>query len=209
MDASLQVQFDAQPGLSFGQGEDRSVTLTLIDTNTATPINLTGGVVQVSLPLSGGGSIKRTNTGPLVNAAQVVVAVGSAAGYISLPDHGLVTGDPIQVAVVSGSLPSPLAVLTNYLVQTIDNNNFYITDTSGNIISLTTQGSGSFNLVNSNDIQITTGDLGKVTFNLRALVSAMVNAGLMQDFQVSYTLSGKTRIAVLSAQLDCTAQPVP
>lgn len=209
MEVNPLVLFDAAPGLQFVQGEDRQIAVTLTDEETGLPINLTGGQFGINMPLQGGGSVKRSTLGPLILSTQVVVPSGSVPyGYIALTDHGLVTGDPVQAAVVSGSLPAPLAALTNYLVKTIDVNNFYITDLSGSIISLTSQGSGSFNLVNSNDVQIVSGDLGQVTFNLRALVSQVCNAAIAQDFQAQYLLSGKTRIIVIKNLLDVQNQPV-
>lgn len=209
MDANIKVLFDATPVLQFVQGEDRQINLTLQDENSNLPINLTGAQFGMNLPLQGGGSVKRSTLGPIVLSSQVVVPGGSVPkGYITLPDHGLVTGDPITLVLISGSLPAPLTVLTSYLVQTIDVNSFYITDLSGNVISLTSQGSGSFNLVNANDVQVVSGDLGQVTLNLRGLVSQVCNAALAQDFQVQYTLSGKTRILVLQNLLDVLNQPV-
>lgn len=209
MDSNIKILFDGKEVLYFVQGEDRTVQVVAIDMNTGLPINLTGGVFGINFPLQGGGSIKRTTLGPLIQSSDVVIPSGMVPnGYIKLTDHGLVTGDPIQAAVVSGGLPAPLAASTNYLVRTIDNNSFYITDTAGVIISLTTQGTGSFNLVNSNDIQIATGDLGKVTLNLRAPVSQVVNAYCAQDFQVLIDLSSELRIKVLKNLLDCVFQPV-
>lgn len=203
------IFFDAQSVLKFNQGEDRQINVTLIDLNTNLPINLTGAQFGINFPLQNGGSIKRSTLGPLIESSDVVVPGGSVPnGYIKLPDHGLVTGDPIQLEVVSGGLPAPLAISTNYLVKTIDLDSFYITDSAGSVISLTSQGTGSFNLVNSNDIQIVSGDLGQVTLNIRAAVSQVVNAAIAQDFQADYILSGKIRILILKNALDVQNQPV-
>jgi hypothetical protein len=210
MDADLLVKFDNMNGLTFVQGEDRSIVVTLQNKNDYKPIDLTDAVVAINLPLSGGGSIKRTTLGPKILFSQVVVPSGSVPkGYISLIDHGLVTGDPVTLVIVSGGLPSPLAVLTDYLIQTIDKNNFYIADTNGNVISLISQGSGSFNIVND-DLSIDSpAILGQFTFDLRALVSSSTKDGLAQDLQVQYIKDGKTRIEVLSNLLDVYIQPNP
>lgn len=209
MDTSVGVKFDGNQGLSFTQGEDRLVLVTVFDIPSNLPINLTGGQAGINFPLQGGGSVKRLTSGPIVNTSGVVLPAGQN-GYIHLPDHGLITGDPIQVAVIGGGvLPTPLAPATPYLIQTIDKDNFYFTDTTGAIVSLTDQGSGSFTITNSTDLQIPAGDLGEIMLNLRALVSAQINAALAQPFQVEITLAGKTRIVPIVGHLDVTAQPVP
>lgn len=201
------VKFDGNLALTFNQGEDRTILITVFDQNTGIPINLTGGVVGLNLPLQGGGSIKRTSGIVSVPYSGVTIAPAST---ITLADHGFVSGDPIQVAAQGGgSLPSGLMPSTDYLISVIDVNTFQITDTSGNIIALTTQGTVGFTIQNSNDLQIVSGDLGQATLNLRADVSAEVNAALAQTFQFEYVLSGKTRIVVIPYQLDVTAQPVP
>jgi hypothetical protein len=207
MDPILQVAFDGLPGLQFNQGEDRTILITLVNQTTGIPINLTGSVVGLNLPRQGGGNIKRTSGVVAVPYLGVNI---NPTNTITLPDHGFVTGDPIQVAAQGGgTLPGGLATLTNYLVVVIDNNTFSLIDTSGNPIVLTTQGTVGFNITNSNDLALVSGDLGQATLNLRALVSADANAALAQNFQFQYTLSSKTRIVVIAAQLDVIAQPDP
>lgn len=207
VDQNLLVLFDGEPELDFVQGEDRELNMLIRDSRTGLPIDLTGAIVGVNLPRQDGGSIKRTTLGPLVLSTEIVIPAHDP-GYVQLPDHGLVTGDPVTLVVVTGSLPSPLAPSTSYLVKVIDLDSFYITDLNGNVIPLTSQGSGSFNLVNANDVQIETGDLGKVIFALRSPVTQLVNAAIAQDFQVEFTIAGKIRIAVLKNLLDVDQQPV-
>jgi hypothetical protein len=205
MDPLLQVYFDGCPGLQFNQGEDRTITISVINAQTKAPISLAGAIVGFNLPLQGGGNVKRTNGPVSVGFAAVNI---TPANSFTLPDHGFVTGDPVQVAAqVGGTLPGGLAPATNYLINVIDVNTFQITDTSGNVIPITTQGTIGFAITNSNDLVLVSGDLGQVTFNLRADVSEAVNAALSQNCQFQYTLSNKTRIAIISSQLDVMAQP--
>lgn len=212
MDINLGVQFDNSVGLEFVQGEDRSILITLYDVCTLTPVDLTSATVGLNLPLQGGGSIKRT-TGPVsIPTSDVTVPSPSGIGFVALTDHGFVTGDPVQVAAVgAGVLPTPLVTAIAYTIQTIDVNSFYFVDAGGNVINLTDQGSGSFDVNNTTDLVINGGTaiLGKVTFNLRDLVSEAANALLAQTFQVSYTVGGRIRIAVIQNLLDVLFQPVP
>jgi hypothetical protein len=206
------VNFGGYSGMRFTQGEALTISIVLFDLWTNLPIDLTDAVVNLNLPLQGGGSIKRT-TGPVtINSSQVVVPnpPGTPVGYVNLTDHGFVTGDPVQVAVVGGgTLPTPLAPSTNYLIKTIDVNNFEFTDTSGNAISLTTQGSGQFNINNTTDLVIANATMGQVTLTLRSLVTAAANALLAQNFQIGYSNTSTTRIMVLQNLLDVLFQPVP
>jgi hypothetical protein len=205
------ANFDGNPGIQFCQGEDRSILMTLYDQVSGQPVDLATGspVVEINLPLNGGGSIKRT-TG--VVTALCANVSPTPANSVSLTDHGFVTGDPVEVAATGGStLPGGLTASTPYLINVLDNNDFQFTNpTTGAVISLTSQGSGSFTITNTTpDLAITTGLLGQVTFTLRALVSAAVNAGLAQSFQVSFTISGLTRIVVVQNLLNILNQPVP
>lgn len=208
MDIQIGIAFDDKPGLCFNQGEDRSIIMTLYDAEFKTPVNLSvsGTVVGLNLPLQGGGSIKRTS-GPVT--AQCANVTTTPMNSVLLTDHGFVTGDPVQVAAVGGgTLPGGLAPSTPYLVEVLDLNTFSFTDTSANVIALTSKGVGAFSITNANDVQIITGDLGQVQLNLRSLVTAAVNPAYSQNFQVEYVISGKTRIAILHALLDVDNQPV-
>lgn len=206
-DANLSVNFDGECDLVFVQGEDRTILVGLTNLTPLLPQNLTGATVGINLPRQGGGSIKRTTGTTEVLAANVAITPGNVC---TLVDHGLVTGDPVTLtAAPGGTLPGGLAPATQYLIKVLDNNTFQITDTSGNVIALTTQGTVGFLITNSVDVTLNSGDLGQFTFNLRALVSAAVNAQLAQTCQVQYTLSSKTRIALVENLLDVYVQPVP
>lgn len=207
------VRFNNDIGITFVQGDARQFNCVLYNPNTAQPYDLTGATIGINFQRDGGGSIKRTN-GP-VNAlsAQVVIANGTVGiGFVEFPDHGFVTGDPVQVAS-TGTLPAPLITATNYTIVTIDNDNFYFADTSGNIISLTSQGSGGFAITNSNDIQLgVTPTLGQFIFNLRSDVSLDANPMLAQTFQVNVVLSATPNlknILLVQDLLDIYAQPAP
>lgn len=208
----LAVKFNSCDGLNFVQGDMRVFSGVVYDPKTAQPADLTGSIISLNLPRDSGGSIKRTNAFIAVAQAQVIVPpTAETYGYIAQPDHGLVTGDTLQYQT-SGTLPAPLAPTTNYKVQVIDNDNFYVTDTSGVIISLTDQGTvGGFTYKNLVDLVLgTTPVLGQFTFNMRAPVSGATNAALAQDFQVNYTnAAGSIQIILIQKVLDVYPQPVP
>lgn len=198
--------------LSFAQGEFVTFSMNFFDLCTLLPLDLTGAVVTLGLPLSGGGSIKRT-TGPVpVNSTQILIPNPPATpiGIVSFPDHGFVTGDPVSVAPVGmGVLPSPLAISTPYTISVIDVNSFEFADAVGNIISLTDQGSGQFNITNAVDLTVMTPTFGACQFVLRSPVSQAANPLLAQSFQVGYSNTSTSRIQVLTGLLDVFFQPVP
>lgn len=207
----LGINFNGCSSLTFVQGEALTFIVGFLNLATLQPIDLTGATVILNLPLQGGGSIKRTSGPVLVNSSQVMVPnpPETPAGYVNFTDHGFVTGDPVQVSVVGGgTLPSPLAPATNYLIKVIDVNNFEFTDTSGNIISLTTQGVGQFNINNTTDLVISNPTFGQATFVLRSPVSLAANALLAQNFQVGYSNVDTTVIQVIPHLLDVYFQPV-
>lgn len=209
LDSDLCIRFsNNQPRLSFVQGEDRTVAIVVSDKNTGEPIDLTSTVMQLSIPRNNGGTIKR-NSAP-IKVLSTQVAAG-APGTVAMTSHGLVGGDPVTVAPNSAStLPAGLAISTPYLVAVIDNNTFSFTDAGGVPITLTTVGTGSFNITNTAaDITVDVPTLGHAVLNLRALVSAAANDALAQDMQLGITVAGKTRIAVLKNALDVYAQADP
>lgn len=205
-DPVVQIAFDGNPGLSFCQGEYRTVLLTFVNKLTGIPINLTG-TVSVNFSQQGGGTVKRSTAGVNIPASQVNI---TPANTLTLQDHGFVTGDTIQVAAqAGGALPGGLSALTNYLVVAIDLNTFSLTDSSGNAIVLSSQGTIGLVATLQNDVTISNATLGQVSLVLRNQVTAVVNAALAQDFQVGYVNSNEPRIAVIQGQLDVLAQPAP
>lgn len=202
MDLNFGITFDGRNGISFTQGEDRTIQLFFINNTDGTPINLTGAVVGMNFAQQAGGVVKRLSGAISLTAAAVVPAVG-----VTLADHGLVTGDPVTLA--GAALPAPLVAATPYLVKVVDVNTFGFTDATGAPITLTTAGTGSFTMTNAADLIVTTPTAGNATLNLRGLVSAAIAAGLGQDFQATVLTGGKFRIVVEKNNLDVTPQPDP
>lgn len=215
MNNSLDVRFAMNGcgcnGLGFTQGEFITYTLTFFNPSATAPIDLTDAVVDLNLPLQGGGSIKRTSGPVVVNSSQIEIPNPPATpiGIVSFTDHGFVTGDPIMVAPVgAGVLPSPLVISTPYTISVIDVNSFEFADANGVVISLTDQGTGQFNINNTTDLVITTPAFGVCTFVLRSPVSLAANALLAQSFQVGYANALTNRILILRNILDVYFQPV-
>ena len=206
LDAKPRILFDGDCGMSFTQGEDRTIDVTFVDRISGEPINLTGAGVFVNFPRSGGGTIKRTSA-PLPISATFVTP--GSPGSISYLGHRLVTGDPVTLTLTSGALPSPLAAATPYLVQEIDPDTFTLLGSDGSTITILTQGTGSFSLANASDLTITNAASGIATLVLRSEVTLAIDAGLGQAFQAGYILSGKIRIVPIIGVLDVYAQPDP
>lgn len=207
MDIQVGVLFDNNPGIQLTQGEDRTIVMTLFSQGYSTPVNLTGAVVGANFPYQGGGNIKRTSG---LVAVPTVGVNPNTANSVTLNDHGFVTGDPVTVAAIgSGVLPAGLAPATPYTISVIDLNTFQFLDATGAVVTMTSKGSGSFSIFNANDVVISNASLGQVTLSLRAAMTLFMNAALAQNFQVEFTVGGKTRISVLNALLDVLNQPEP
>lgn len=80
-------------------------------------------------------------------------SINTTTDRITLTDHGLATGDMVSFLIVSGGLPSPFTVLTNYFVIKIDADTFQLATTyanavfAGTAIDITTTGSGRWELI--------------------------------------------------------------
>jgi len=209
MDTKPTILFDGLPGINLTQGEDRTIAITVTDaSNNGLPINMTGAIVDMNLPLLGGGNIHRANFGLLIAPSEI--SPTGTPPLFTVEDHGFVSFDPVQFSVTSPSvLPGGISASTTYYVQTIDVNTFYLTtDVAGLVpVVLTTVGTGTFAMqVFPSDISVTSGDLGVVALTLRAAVTQVINDGLAQDMQFSYMLSGKTRVVVVPSWLDVMPQ---
>jgi hypothetical protein len=206
--SGLAVKFNQCDTLAFTQGDGpRQFACVLYDPRTALQAILAGSTLSLNFPRQGGGSVKRSTAPIQVAQAAVIVPQGGPPGYISLPDNGLCDGDKFQLTT-SGTLPTPLALATNYLVETIDNDTFYLTDLSGNIIQISDQGSGGFTMTSQFQDIVVSGT--QFLLNLRSSWSLFVNAALAQTPQLSYTdPSNNQQIVIIRNQLDVFAQPVP
>jgi hypothetical protein len=199
MDPTIGVTFDGQPRISLVQGEDRTIQLEFRDVVKQLPINLTGGYVTMRLPSQGDAPILRSSLPQVIPTAQVSVPNDT----ITSISHGFVTGDPVTVTT-SGTFPAPLAVSTNYLVQVVDDDTFQLSDVSGSLINITSQGTGAV-LVLCPDITVDTGDQGTASVTLRALVTAALEPDEGQSFMVGINIGGKQRYVIVSNELDVAA----
>jgi len=182
--------------LTFVAGEDRSIAILLHDAATHNPIDLTGITVQLTLPREGGGHVKR-DSGPLTIPMSAIVA-----NHLYLPDHGLVSGDPVTFV---GELPDPLMDSTTYFVSVVDLNRIGLTGPGGTPIvfgTTTAPGAGPFAMLNQVDLTLGTPILGQAMWHLRKEVSLAVNSGLSQTFYLGYSLDGSQRWTMLSGRLD-------
>lgn len=117
--------------------------------------------------------VRRTGVGTLTSGVWTggslpTFTVNTGTDVITRVDHGLVTGDRIQVRT-TGTLPAPLVVATTYFVIRLDDDTFKLAETLGdahgeNPLDLTTAGTGthSFVLVIVANVQPATG-LQRVT----------------------------------------------
>lgn len=198
----ISATFNGAPGLSFVQGEDRTIAIEMRDLAAAGPLDLTGSVLRVAFLAAAGGSIRRSN-GALVMAP---AALSVSTGVFTKADHGLVSGDPVTFTT-AGTLPSPLAVSTPYLVVVIDPNTFSLTDASGNPIPTTTAPIGNLSMTVTGDMVLASPlTSGLATLTLRALVTSAVQPGLSQSFQVELIQSNRMRVIIEANELDVYPQ---
>lgn len=109
-----------------------------------------------------------TQPNPLTFAALTVTSVNSSADTLTSVAHGLLTGDgPVQLET-AGTLPAPLALLTNYWVIVVDADHVKLAETYVN----TGGGQGSTNPTTPIDLT----DAGFDNFTIAA-TAATVRAG--------------------------------
>lgn len=200
MDADIKVCFDGQDGLSFIQGEDRTVTLCFTDRHTGMPVDLSGGYVSLILPRLDGTDIVRTSQAYALTSA--LVSLSPAPGVITFPNHGLVTGD--SLVFTGASLPAPLVAATSYRAKVLDSNTLSLTDGSGNPITLTSVGSGSFSFTAAYTAINAVPQTGCALVTLTSAATSQVAAGRAQSVEVDLLAGGQHRSCVLAGALDVT-----
>lgn len=206
-DALLKIRFDGnQPRLSFVQGEDRTIGLSISDDLSGHAVDLTGASLQVAFLGLDGRALKRRSAGLAVASA----SVAPSTGVLTAVGHGLVTGDIVRVAATAGStLPGGLAPGIDYLVSSLTADTFMLLTTAGAAVALTNAGAGSLEVTSTN-LAIDDAAGGHAVLNLPAALTAEVVDGQMQDLQVSIrSAAGMVRIAVIKGCLDVYPQAVP
>jgi hypothetical protein len=200
-DNDIVATFNGRCVVSFVQGEDRAIAVSLRDCETGVPLDLTGAGVHFEFVGTLGQPVRRFSDLLVLGVVDVAPGVPFA-----LPNHGLVTGDPVKF---TGGVPTPLVVSTTYLVVVADQNTFSLTDTSGNAIAITGDPSGPFYLAMSDVTVNSPASSGLVTLLLRAPVTAAIQEGLGQTFQIEVLDSeGMLRIVLERNDLDVWPQVV-
>lgn len=206
-DIAFFARFDGNDRVSFVQGEDREVVVTLRDMASDTPLSLLGCSVSLHLPRAGeqGGSIKRRTT-PLS------VVYPGTAGPVALTlfpatSHGLVSGDVVQVMSLNAAgLPAPLLPSTNYVVSASDNDHFGLLLNGAQVV-VTEPLAGGFLLSVVGAATADGATDGVVVFTLSSFVTEATAAGVGKPLQLNYTDAlGLTRIYLLPHALDVQAQ---
>ena len=125
---------------------------------------------------SGGSAIDLTTAGSgTLNIRNLVVSVGvcganylftvnTGTEFFTATNHNFSNGDIVQTTT-TGTLPAPLAVLTNYYVIGVSGSTFQLSTTlGGSAINLTTTGSGAHNVKNiATDLVIDSGAANPLT----------------------------------------------
>lgn len=107
-----------------------------------------GAVVYLSWPRPLGFGVTNYNIYRRTGTDFVPADVSLAGDSITIADHGLETGQPIQFTNSGGGLPAPLVAGTVYYAIEVDPNEFQVAATeadalAGTEIDLTTQGTGT------------------------------------------------------------------
>ncbi len=113
----------------------------------------------ITITNAANGAAVNITVGTLSGASATVVTNGSnsevdtAADTITLTNHGFETGDVVQLST-TGTLPAPLATLTDYYVINIDANTIQLATSAvnagtGTQINLTTEGTGEHTITNT------------------------------------------------------------
>jgi len=113
----------------------------------------------ITITNAANGSAVNITVGTLSGASATVVTNGSdsdvdtATDNITINNHGLETGDLVQLTT-TGTLPAPLASLTDYYVINIDANTIQLATSAvnagtGTQINLTTVGTGEHTITNT------------------------------------------------------------
>ncbi len=113
----------------------------------------------ITITNAANGNVVNITVGTLSGASATVVtngsdsAVDTATDNITLSNHGFSTGDVVQLTT-TGTLPSPLATLTDYYVINIDANTIQLATSAvnagtGTQINLTTEGTGEHTITST------------------------------------------------------------
>lgn len=199
-------KIDNEDNVSIIQGEDRVLKIRLFDDSTKIPIDLTGAEIKFES--------KTKQNGKLVVRSVALTfldaAVNVAEDKISLPGHGLVEGQKLQL-ISGGTLPDGLALLTNYYAKVVDENTIQLSASpGGDAIDITAAAGGG---THSLDLPLLTIDgndaiLGTISVPMDDTVTSQMKAGEKQTPEIEYTISGVTRIVELSKSLSVLEQAV-
>jgi len=201
MDNDITATFNGKPTMTVVQGEDRAFSVALRDTNTGEPCDLTGCGIHFEFLGLNDFPVRRFSD-----------ALTFSPGVVDPGDdfywgaHGLVTGDPVQF---TGTPPAPVSTGQTYLVVVVDEDNFSLTAMDGTPIVITAAAGGNYALKCADVVITTPPTSGVVTLTLRSLVTAALQPGIGQTFQIEVVNSnGLRRIYLEPLELDVYPQVV-
>lgn len=202
---SIQFKIDDQDSVSIIQGEDRTLKIRLLD-DLMKPVDLTGASVKLEAK-------SKTNSKVIVRSVALTLvdaAVDVALDRISVPDHGLVENQVVQLST-TGVLPAGLAAATDYYVKVVDQDTIQLAASAGGTaIDITSAAGGGTHTVVQPLITMPGNDaiLGTVTVPMDDVVTGSLKAGEKQTPEIEYTISGVTRIVQLSKAWSVVSQAV-
>jgi hypothetical protein len=184
------------------QGEEISFTISLKNQD-GDPVNLTGATLKVQFPKSDDTVVARGSAAQTFTDSSVSVANNT----ISLPDHGLVDDDVIQLTT-TGTLPAGLALATNYYVKVSDKDLIQLAATAGgSAIDITAAAGGGTHSVPALGLSVS-GDplLGKISITLSEAATEALKIGDLQTIEVEKITAGAKRIVQIKKALTVSAQ---
>jgi hypothetical protein len=196
----LDFFIDDKKHVEIVKGEDRSLVIRVVEKDSNKPVSLVGADVSFELTRTDGLKLSRST------AAKALASVDAVNDTLGLVDHGYANGDVVQLTT-TGTLPGGLSLLTNYYVVEAASETFKLSSTLGGAaIDLTTSGSGVHSVSGVGVSVSSPANLGEVTVTLHDLVTAELLAGVFQTAELSYVISGATRIVQLKRAVSVMAQ---
>jgi hypothetical protein len=193
----FRYRIDDKESVEIVQGEDRTLTIRIMDEN-YNPVNLSDATeVKLQMPKQDGvGVVTRSSLQHSIDPDSVSVQ----ENHISIPDHGLVENDLVQFS--GDDLPSGLTALTDYYVKVADKDTIQVLDApDGELITLADAGTGTHTLEFAPLEVDSTTQLGKMVVTLSDAACLALKAGEKQSMELEYTIDGVTRIVQMPRSL--------
>lgn len=191
---SYKFKIDDKDLVEIVQGEERSLVLRLMD-EYYKPIDFTSNtLVKAQFPKSDGiGSVDACSVSKTFASA---TDVSTTDNTLTITGHGLVNNEVVTLTT-SDTLPTGLALATNYYVIVVDADTISLAATEdGDAIDITAVGTGTQTIVYA-PLAVTSATLGKLTITLSEASTAALKAGEKQTIELEYTIAGVKRVAQL------------